>query len=252
MAVLLLVGIFFLLLVPRSVSAYYEEKIGEVEDTYYVPIFLLHDPPGEDSYSTWKMTVENTHGVSFDSESGVVVQGSFEETWKEENQRGTSAQFEVRHKLICFEYNITWEIWFVMTPVTSYYKLILDDISELQGKNAIWYDNAEDHNAWVSDPTGTSCSWWEHRDLEGPVEHAYDKFTYSYETENALGAGITVSYGGLSFSLEILAIEKHAETFEATYFYRDSGDLDFYINSNNDWSGGDDEWDINGIGIWFS
>lgn len=244
----LVICLTILVMTPRPVSAVWREYVGTVTDRYAVPIFVLYDPPGESSYSEWQMTEQNTHGFEWTSEAVVVVHGTHELTWKHTKAVGTPDNDRV-HRVIYWEYELEWEIWYYITSSSSYYKLILTSQTEI----GFGYYNfgSPKLNGWVDNRIGEEGDWRKHRDFDAPTI-AWEEFSYVYETKHKLGAGITVSYGGLSFKLEALAIEETVKGWTATYHYEDDGALEFWINSDNDWSGSDPNWDLDGIGIWFS
>ncbi|MFO7835123.1 MAG: hypothetical protein R6V83_00565 [Candidatus Thorarchaeota archaeon] len=100
------------------------------------------------------------------------------------------------------------------------------------------------HYIEASGNLGTVCP------ILGLVGEA-EAFWYTYETNHKMGAGFTVSNGCLSFKIEALAIEESCETWEAAYYYKDQNTLDFWINSDHDWSQSEPDA-LDGVGIWFS
>lgn len=226
----------------------WREKVGTVTDTYYVPVFVLYDPPGAASYSKFQTETSVGSGFRYNGLFGVAVSGQHTTTWAHTSWFYTPNNDQI-HKVLCLKHLQTWDIWYFITPSHSYYKLYLKSSSYVG--YAVKNLDSLDDTTWITDRTGTTGAHQESREYDAPV-NAGESFEYVWDSWHAFGGGITITWSFLEFTVSNQIMSTNTKKITAEYNYIDSNNnLDFDINSDNDWYG-DEPFDLDGINIWFS
>ncbi|MFW9851001.1 MAG: hypothetical protein ACFFF4_17875 [Candidatus Thorarchaeota archaeon] len=237
---IIIVAVITILIAPNAAYAigpqqdtvdYWSEMVGYTYTTFAYPIFVLYDPPGDGSYAKYEKI--SSSGIGWDLELlggpfPVAVDVDIDTTFYTGSSVQTSDTIELDHAVICSHYMQRWELWFYMTPRTSFYRLKCVS-------NAVagwgWYGLDDLHETtWVTDKTGTEGPYTSSRHANGG-QRGEDWYMTETNAHVGVGLGIKVTIDGLTFELVTHLTFDQGTSVKVTYSYYDTDDMDFYINS---------------------
>jgi len=231
----------------------WREYVGQQQVTSYVPCFVLYDPPGSGSYAKFTTSSSVSTGFSFALwAGGNGVSGGDTEGWSFTSTYQTDANSR-KHYVVCNEYKITWDVWYVETPRRSYFTATCVGMAPTAGK-ALWsFNDLAAHNIMVTDLTGTTGAYHANRAVSAGGAMS-DTIEYWSTLTVQIGCGFKFNAFGVPFEATVQVNFASTQKFQVYYYYYDSSvALDFDIESNyniQNWN--NDPKPVNGISIWFS
>lgn len=248
--IFLLISLLTLTTTIHPTNAIFIEYVGRTTKDSFVPYFILYDPPGDGSYSTF--TESNTHSskltltgkIGFEKASGSWIQ-----SWTTSTTYQTPDD-DRSHFVVAKELRITWDVWHYESMVSEWYVAKYVSHIALSGAYFISFDDLDSYDMFVEDQTGNQGTYDHHIVVSsgGTISEEYEYlWTYSQPT----WVGFEFALYGVQFGGGLSTQSDDSVEVEVTYTYHDDDEtLDFYCESDDNlWSGGD-PWDVDGF-VWF-
>ncbi|MDF1540868.1 MAG: hypothetical protein P1Q69_18365 [Candidatus Thorarchaeota archaeon] len=154
------------------------------------------------------------------------------------------------------EFRMVFDIYYVITPVSSYHKAVLRSVTSLTGGVGILqFDNAYSaYHIRVHDQTGELGPYRFHRTV-GKNAELEDNLEYDWTDVYNTNLGIEFSGKGVTFVAQVSIESYDTNRLKVDYHYENSlADLDFYLysNYNINFDLPNPPYYVNSMQIWFS
>ena len=220
---------------------YYKEYLGRGTEKEYLPVTVLYDPYGDNSYQ--QIETESTIEVTFQMKgaaAGVIASGSTTTSVTYETTYSSSRSTDpadmgpgVGDSIIGKIYYLTWDVWVVYSPGEGwYYEYKLVSASPV-GTFVLSRNDLATEDTYVEDKTGEIGSYRHLWDISAnrPVSHSV---TYSWSGTISVGYSFEVNILGIKSGITYLMSFSGTQSYTITAHYEDSSKkLTFWENADN-------------------
>lgn len=231
---------------------YSRNYVGRETVLSHVPVFVLYDPPGDNSYAEYSESRELESDLKYGAHFGFSVSGEETQTWTTSTSWATPDD-ERMHLVICMEVWQTWDVWCVITSWNIFYEAELVS-SSYYTENAYRFDELDQYDIWVDNRIGDPGDWDEFVHLAKNSPRT-DVYAYEVSSYAGVGAGYDINVKGIDFSVSVDYRSGTTTRWEVTYYqYNKQESLDYYQYSNFEpyWDDKEDETVSVDTCIWFS